>query len=320
MSLRISPISYNAPRSITFGEGEKQAQENVAVEEEPKKGMSKSTKVITGIGALALIGAGIWYAMRGKGSAATKAAEEAAEAAGKLGDDVAGAVGKAGEAVSEAAEAAGAKVGEAVAEGAEAAGAKVGEAVAEGAEAAGVKVGEAVAEGAEAAGVKTGEAVAEGAEAAGAKTGEVATEGAEAAGAKAGDEVVDEAMAKSSKKAVSLMDECREITTDIPSTSYQFRKLSRIYGRALHDAKLKMDLSTEEVKTVDKFVQNFCNKVKQAMDGKDAKAVEILKSFEEKPLMTNQSAAKYLFVKAYANYGKSKADFLAKLDSVLAAI
>lgn len=128
MSLGVNSVNLGVTKGVTFGNGEEKLSQQPMNEGE-KKGLS-TTKVVTGLAALALLGTAVYYGMRGKagaagkvageaaekaGEAAGKAGEEAAEAAGKAADKTGEAAGKAGEDVADAAGKA-AKTGESAAE------------------------------------------------------------------------------------------------------------------------------------------------------------------------------------------------------------
>lgn len=128
MSLGVNSVNLGASKGVTFGNGEEKLSQQPMNEGE-KKGLS-TTKVVTGLAALALLGTAVYYGMRGKadaagkvageaagkaGEVASKAGEEAAEAAGKAAEKAGEAAGKAGEDVADAAGKA-AKTGESAAE------------------------------------------------------------------------------------------------------------------------------------------------------------------------------------------------------------
>lgn len=110
ISLGVNSVNLGASKGVTFGNGEEKLSQQPMNEGE-KKGLS-TTKVVTGLAALALLGTAVYYSMRGKAGAAGKAASEAAE---KAGEAAGKAVGKAGEDVADSAGKAG-KTGESAAE------------------------------------------------------------------------------------------------------------------------------------------------------------------------------------------------------------
>ena len=92
MSLGVNSVNLGVTKGVTFGNGEEKLSQQ-SMNEGEKKGLLTTTKVVTGLAALALLGTAVYYGMRGKAGAAGKVAGEAAEKAG----EAAGKAAKTGE-------------------------------------------------------------------------------------------------------------------------------------------------------------------------------------------------------------------------------
>ncbi len=261
MSLGVNSVNLGVAKGVTFGNGEVSQQ---PMNEGEKKGLSTTTKVVTGLAALALLGTVVYYGMRGKANAASKAAGEAAEKAGEA----------AGKAAEEVAEAAG-KAGEAAGKGAE----EVAEAAGEAAGKAGEEVAEAAGEGAG----KAGEEAAE-------KAGEAAGKAGQAAG-----------------KANPLSSLHRKSTIAASVFNADDAKsiglVNKTYDEVVAGLKENLDLSADEVKKLDSYINQTATKFKNKMNAKfepgseDAKIAQELKDYYTKhSLMTPEIFAKFAFL------------------------
>ena len=273
MSLGVNSVNLGVAKGVTFGNGEVSQQ---PMNEGEKKGLSTTTKVVTGLAALALLGTVVYYGMRGKANAASKAAGEAAEKAGE-------AAGKGAEEVAEAAGEAASKAGEEVAEAAGEAASKAGEEVAEAAGEAAGKAGEEVAEAAGEAAGKAGEEAAE-------KAGEAAGKAGQAAG-----------------KANPLSSLHRKSTIAASVFNADDAKsiglVNKTYDEVVAGLKENLDLSADEVKKLDSYINQTATKFKNKMNAKfepgseDAKIAQELKDYYTKhSLMTPEIFAKFAFL------------------------
>ena len=276
MSLGVNSVNLGASKGVTFGNGEEKLSQQPMNEGE-KKGLS-TTKVVTGLAALALLGTAVYYGMRGKAGAAGKVAGEAAgkagEAAGKAGDDIADAAGKAaGEVAEKAGEAAGKAVG---------------------------KAGEDVADSAGKAG-KTGESAAE--------TGK-GTENADEVGKPASKGKANplSLLHRKSTVAASIFnaDDAKSI-----------ERINKTYDEVVAGLKENLDLSAEEVKKLDTCVDNASSKIKDKLNCKfepgseNAKIVQELRDYYTKHnLMTPEIFAKFAFLEQVSRDSITKENLL----------
>ena len=275
MSLGVNSVNLGASKGVTFGNGEEKLSQQPMNEGE-KKGLS-TTKVVTGLAALALLGTAVYYGMRGKAGAAGKAA---GEAAGKAGE----AAGKAGEVAS--------KAGEEAAEAAGKAAEKAGEAAG--------KAGEDVADAAGKAG-KTGESAAE--------TGK-GTENADEVGKPASKGKANplSLLHRKSTVAASIFnaDDAKSI-----------ERINKTYDEVVAGLKENLDLSAEEVKKLDTCVDNASSKIKDKLNCKfepgseNAKIVQELRDYYTKHnLMTPEIFAKFAFLEQVSRDSITKENLL----------
>ena len=276
MSLGVNSVSLGVTKGVTFGNGEEKLSQQPMNEGE-KKGLS-TTKVVTGLAALALLGTAVYYGMRGKAGAAGKvageAAEKAGEAAGKAGEKAAEAAGKAAEKAGEVAGKAGEKAAEAAGKAAEKAGEVAG------------KAGEDVADAAGKA-AKTGESAAE--------TGK-GTENADEVGKPA---------SKGKANPLSLLHRKSTVAASIfnADDAKSIERINKTYDEVVAGLKENLDLSAEEVKKLDTCVDNASSKIKDKLNCKfepgseNAKIVQELRDYYTKHnLMTPEIFAKFAFL------------------------
>ena len=296
MSLGVNSVNLGASKGVTFGNGEEKLSQQ-SMNEGEKKGLLTTTKVVTGLAALALLGTAVYYGMRGKAGeeaaeAAGKAAEKAGEVAGKAGEDVADAAGKvAGEAAGKAGEVA-SKAGEEAAEAAGKAAEKAGEAAG--------KAGEDVADAAGKA-AKTGESAAE--------TGK-GTENADEVGKPA---------SKGKANPLSLLHRKSTVAASIfnADDAKSIERINKTYDEVVAGLKENLDLSAEEVKKLDTCVDNASSKIKDKLNCKfepgseNAKIVQELRDYYTKHnLMTPEIFAKFAFLEQVSRDSITKENLL----------
>ena len=271
MSLGVNSVNLGVTKGVTFGNGEEKLSQQPMNEGE-KKGLS-TTKVVTGLAALALLGTAVYYGMRGKAGAAGKVAGEAAEKAGE-------AAGKAGEEAAEAAGKAADKTGEAAG-----------------------KAGEDVADAAGKA-AKTGESAAE--------TGK-GTENADEVGKPA---------SKGKANPLSLLHRKSTVAASIfnADDAKSIERINKTYDEVVAGLKKNLDLSAEEVKILDSFVDKASTGIKDIMNGKfepgsdDYKIAQELKDYYAKhSLMTPEIRVKFSFLHSVEHF-VSKENLLKKLQ------
>ena len=220
-----------------------------------KKGLS-TTKVVTGLAALALLGTAVYYGMRGKADAAGKVAGEAAGKAGEV-------ASKAGEEAAEAAGKAAEKAGEAAG-----------------------KAGEDVADAAGKA-AKTGESAAE--------TGK-GTENADEVGKPA---------SKGKANPLSLLHRKSTVAASIfnADDAKSIERINKTYDEVVAGLKENLDLSADEAKKLDAYVNNASSQIKELMNSKfepgseEAMISQELNNYYIKHrLMTSEIQAKFDFL------------------------
>lgn len=268
MSLGVNSVNLGVTKGVTFGNGEEKLSQQPMNEGE-KKGLS-TTKVVTGLAALALLGTAVYYGMRGKAGAAGKVAGEAAGKAGEV-------ASKAGEEAAEAAGKAAEKAGEAAG-----------------------KAGEDVADAAGKA-AKTGESAAE--------TGK-GTENADEVGKPA---------SKGKANPLSLLHRKSTVAASIfnADDAKSIEHVNKTYDEVVAGLKKNLDLSAEEVKILDSFVDKASTGIKDIMNGKfepgsdDYKIAQELRDYYTKHnLMTPEIFAKFAFLEQVSRDSITKENLL----------